>query len=132
MIFQEPAVYRAPRQVKPWGHELVFAAIENRYVGKVIHVNAGHCLSLQVHAEKDETISVLSGSGIFEYGPSATDLVSARFEPGDTIHLPPGVVHRITAETDLVFAEVSTAAAGWRDDIVRFDDRYGREGTTAP
>jgi len=28
--------------------------------------------------------------------------------------------------------EASTAAPGWREDVVRLDDRYGRLGTTAP
>jgi hypothetical protein len=41
-------------------------------------------------------------------------------------------VHRITAITDIVFAEASTAGPGWREDVVRLDDKYGRAGTTAP
>jgi mannose-6-phosphate isomerase len=57
----EAAVYRSARQDKPWGHELIFAGIEGKYVGKIIHVNAGHSLSLQYHREKEETMSVISG-----------------------------------------------------------------------
>ena len=34
-------VYQAARQDKPWGHEIIFAAVEGKYVGKVIHVTAG-------------------------------------------------------------------------------------------
>jgi len=97
-------VYRAARQDKPWGHELIFAAIDGKYIGKVIHVNAGHSLSLQYHHEKEETISVTSGEAL----------------------------HRITAISDLDFAEVSTACPGWREDVVRLEDRYGRAGTSAP
>ena len=125
-------VYRAPRQDKPWGHEIIFAAVEGKYVGKIIHVTAGNSLSLQYHLQKDETISVLSGAAVIEYGPSADDLSSQHFGPGDTIHLPPGSVHRITAITDLTFAESSTADPGWREDVVRLEDKYGRTGTTAP
>ena len=33
---------------KPWGYELLWAKTD-RYVGKIIHVNAGHALSLQYH-----------------------------------------------------------------------------------
>ncbi|HEY6106208.1 MAG TPA: cupin, partial [Anaeromyxobacteraceae bacterium] len=45
-----------PKRVeKPWGHELWWAQTE-RYVGKVLHVKAGHKLSLQYHQKKDETI----------------------------------------------------------------------------
>jgi mannose-6-phosphate isomerase len=125
-------VYQAPRQDKPWGHEVIFAARDGQYVGKIINVTAGHSLSLQYHLGKDETISVLSGAAVIEYGPAPDELASEHFGPGDTIHLPPGAVHRITAITDLAFAEASTADAGWREDVVRLEDKYGRTGTTAP
>lgn len=125
-------VYRAPRQNKPWGHEVIYASRDGQYVGKIISVTAGHSLSLQYHHHKDETMSVLSGAGLIEYGPSAEELSSSHFGPGDTIHLPPGTVHRVTAITDLTFAETSTAEQGWREDVVRLEDRYGRSGTTAP
>jgi mannose-6-phosphate isomerase-like protein (cupin superfamily) len=125
-------VYKAAIQTKPWGHEVIFAAEEARYVGKVIHVLAGHSLSLQYHVAKEETISLLSGQALVEYGPGEDDLTAATFDPGDTIHLPPGTVHRITAVTDISFVEASTAEQGWREDVVRLEDRYGRQGTTAP
>jgi mannose-6-phosphate isomerase len=125
-------VYQAPRQDKPWGHEIIFAAMDGRYAGKIINVTAGHSLSLQYHLSKDETISVLSGAALIEFGPAADALTSQHFGPGDTIHLPPGAVHRITAITDLTFAEASTAGPGWREDVVRLEDKYGRTGTTAP
>ena len=125
-------VYQAPRQDKPWGHEVIFAGLDGKYVGKIIHVTAGHALSLQYHRQKEETISVLAGAALIEHGASAGDLASQHFGPGDTIHLPPGAVHRITAITDLTFAEASTAEPGWREDVVRLEDKYGRTGTTAP
>jgi mannose-6-phosphate isomerase len=125
-------VYRAARQDKPWGYELIFAAVDGKYIGKVIHVNAGQSLSLQYHHEKEETISVTSGEALFQYGPSADQLTDRRFAAGDTIHLPAGVLHRITAISDLDFAEVSTANPGWCEDVVRLEDRYGRAGTSAP
>jgi mannose-6-phosphate isomerase len=129
---QQAEVYQAHRQEKPWGHEQIFAAVEGEYVGKIIYVNAGGSLSLQYHNHKDETISVISGTADVQYGPIGGKLTERRFEPGDTIHLPAGIVHRITAVTDLVFAESSTAPAGWRDDVVRLEDSYGRAGTSAP
>lgn len=127
-----PVVYQAATQQKPWGHEKIYAAVEGKYVGKIIYVLAGGSLSLQYHLQKEETISVLSGAALIEYGPSADALTSQHFGPGDTIHLPPGAVHRITAITDLTFAETSTAEPGWREDVVRLEDKYGRTGTTAP
>jgi mannose-6-phosphate isomerase-like protein (cupin superfamily) len=125
-------IYAAARQEKPWGYELIFAAVTDRYAGKIIRVNAGHSLSLQYHQEKEETISVLDGEALIEFGPAADQLTEQRFRPGDTIHLPPGVLHRIQALSDLTFAEASTASPGWREDVVRLEDRYGRSGTSAP
>jgi mannose-6-phosphate isomerase-like protein (cupin superfamily) len=125
-------VYQAPTQDKPWGHEVIFAALDGKYAGKIINVTAGHSLSLQYHHQKEETISVLSGAALIEHGQSADDLTGLHFGPGDTIHLPPGTVHRITAITDLTFAEASTADPGWREDVVRLEDKYGRSGTSAP
>lgn len=125
-------IYRAPRQEKPWGYEQIYAAVEGRYVGKIIHINAGHSLSLQYHQEKEETISVLSGEATVQYGPIDGALDERRFGPGDTIHLPARVVHRVIAITDITFAETSTAHSGWRDDVVRLHDHYGRAGTSTP
>ena len=53
------------RVEKPWGYELHWAKTD-RYVGKLIHVNAGHALSLQYHNQKDETIYLHSGKLLFE------------------------------------------------------------------
>ena len=49
---------------KPWGYELIWARTE-RYVGKILHIEPGHVLSLQYHNTKDETIHVLAGEIIF-------------------------------------------------------------------
>ena len=53
------------RVEKPWGYELWWARTD-RYVGKQIHINKGHALSLQYHNKKDETIFVWSGKILFE------------------------------------------------------------------
>ena len=53
------------RVEKPWGYELHWAKTD-RYVGKLIHVNKGHALSLQYHNIKDETIYLHSGLILFE------------------------------------------------------------------
>lgn len=125
-------IYRAARQDKPWGHEMIFAAQDGKYAGKIIYVTAGQSLSLQYHLEKEETISVLSGQALIQHGPVGGELTEQAFGPGDTIHLPAGVVHRVTAVADLTFAEASTASPGWREDVVRLEDAYGRSGTSAP
>ena len=49
---------------KPWGHETIWAHTD-LYVGKVLHIRAGHALSVQYHNRKDETIHVLRGEMIY-------------------------------------------------------------------
>ena len=106
---------------KPWGYELRWAKTE-RYVGKIIHVDAGQALSLQYHHVKDETILVWSGRIRFETGRGDTR-ATREMGPGDSVHIAPGTVHRMTAlETADIF-EVSTPEL---EDVVRLEDRYGR------
>jgi len=123
---------RAAVQDKPWGREVIYADGSNGYVGKLITVLAGQALSLQLHNRKDETICVVSGEIVLESGSDADSLESTTMLAGDTVHIPPMVVHRIRAVTDAVLAEVSTAEIGWRHDVVRLADDYGRTGTSAP
>jgi mannose-6-phosphate isomerase-like protein (cupin superfamily) len=112
------------RVEKPWGYELHWAKTD-RYVGKVLHVNAGHALSLQYHNKKDETIYLYSGKMLFEVGESAESLKKVEMRPGDVFHVTPLTVHRMTALEDCDILEVSTPEL---DDVVRLEDRYGRQG----
>jgi mannose-6-phosphate isomerase len=112
------------RVEKPWGYELWWARTD-RYVGKVIHVNKGHALSLQYHHRKDETIFVWSGRILFER-QEGDALVARELVPGDAVHVTPPTVHRMTALEDSDVFEVSTPET---DDVVRLEDRYGRQGT---
>ncbi|HYC33842.1 MAG TPA: cupin domain-containing protein [Gemmatimonadales bacterium] len=108
---------------KPWGHELVWARTD-RYVGKILHVKAGHVLSLQYHNRKDETMHVLSGELVLRTQEREGDaLVSRRFKAGDTAHIPPKLIHQIEAVVDSDVLEASTPEL---DDLVRLQDRYGR------
>ena len=122
----------AERVDKPWGHEQIFAVVEGRYVGKVLTVTAGESLSLQYHEQKDETIALLSGRAELDLGTSADSLRSIALEIGTSVHVPPGLLHRLRAVDDSVLVEASTADPGWREDVVRVEDRYGRDGTSAP
>jgi mannose-6-phosphate isomerase-like protein (cupin superfamily) len=119
------------RVEKPWGHEEIFGVLEGRYVGKLLHIRAGAALSLQKHLVKDETLAVRSGRVVVEHGSDPGRLESLTLEPGQQVLVRAGVVHRITADVDSDVLEVSTAWPGWRTDIVRLGDAYGREGTTA-
>ena len=109
------------RVEKPWGYELVWARTD-RYVGKILHVRAGHILSLQYHNLKDETMHVLRGELILRTKEGDT-LVSRPFRAGETAHIPPRLVHQIEAVVDSDVLEASTPEL---DDLVRLEDRYGR------
>jgi quercetin dioxygenase-like cupin family protein len=112
-----------PRHVpKPWGHELWFACTD-QYAGKLLHVTAGHRLSLQYHEQKDETSYLLSGHLILTQGDEAEHLVAREIGPGVAWRNKPGVVHTIEALEDSVVVEVSTPHL---DDVIRLSDRYGR------
>lgn len=118
-----------PRRVeKPWGWELVWAETE-AYVGKVLFVRAGHALSLQYHEVKDEAWLVQEGRATLELGDVEGELEVLEIAAGDTFRYRPGTVHRVTAIEDLTVVEVSTPHL---DDVVRLEDQYGREGTSAP
>lgn len=110
------------RVEKPWGYELHWARTD-RYVGKILHVTAGHALSLQYHNVKDETIYLHSGRLLFE-SQEGDKLVSREMRPGDRVHITPRTVHRMTAIEDSDILEVSTPEL---DDVVRLEDRYGRK-----
>jgi quercetin dioxygenase-like cupin family protein len=110
---------------KPWGHEVVWAETA-RYVGKILHIRAGHRLSRQYHRVKDETLLVQTGEMDLELG-AADACETRRMKPGDVFHVVPGTIHRMIAVSDVDVLEVSTPEL---DDVVRLEDVYGREGTS--
>ena len=119
-----------PRNVeKPWGHELIWAETE-RYVGKLLFLKAGESLSLQFHRVKDESWLVQEGRAKLELGSAGDAMLDEEVvAAGATFHFRPGTVHRVTAIEDTTILEVSTPEL---DDVVRLEDRYGREGTSEP
>lgn len=117
------------RVEKPWGHELIWAHTD-RYVGKILHITAGHALSVQYHERKDETVYLLSGTlRYWVQLPGEPALRDMALRPGDAFRITPGTVHYMEAVTDCDVLEASTPEL---DDVVRITDRYGREGTNAP
>jgi mannose-6-phosphate isomerase len=119
-----------PRRVdKPWGHELIWAHTD-RYVGKVLFVKAGESLSLQFHREKDESWLVHAGRAKLELGSVGDAVLKEEVvASGAAFRFRPGTVHRVTALEDTTILEASTSQL---DDVVRLEDRYGREGTNEP
>jgi mannose-6-phosphate isomerase-like protein (cupin superfamily) len=114
---------------KPWGHETIWAHTD-RYVGKILHIKAGHALSVQYHERKDETVYLLSGE--LRYWVKLGDDAEPRdvaLRRGEAFRITPGTVHYMEAVTD---CDVLEASSPELDDIVRLEDRYGRQGTSAP
>jgi mannose-6-phosphate isomerase len=109
------------RVEKPWGHELIWARTD-RYVGKILHVKAGHVLSCQYHNLKDETMHVLHGEAILRLG-RGDDQSVRRVRAGESVHIPATTVHQLEAVVDTDVLEASTPEL---DDLVRLSDRYGR------
>lgn len=109
---------------KPWGYEIIWARTP-KYVGKVLHINAGHRLSLQYHRVKDETVHVHSGQMKFVVEENGA-MVERILGPGESYHITPNTKHRMIAITDCDVLEASTPEL---DDVVRLEDSYGRQGT---
>ena len=118
------AVLKVP---KPWGHETIWA-LSDRYVGKILHINAGQELSVQYHNKKDETVHLLSGEIVYRV-KTTEQLEDMHLKVGESFRITPGTVHQMVALTDCDVLEVSTPEL---DDVVRLSDKYGREGTSAP
>lgn len=106
---------------KPWGHEVWFAQTE-RYVGKILVIEAGKRLSLQYHRVKDESIYVQEGKLRLTLERNG-ELEVEDLGPGEARHIPPGTRHRFEALERCVLCEVSTPEV---DDVVRLEDDYGR------
>jgi mannose-6-phosphate isomerase len=109
------------RVEKPWGYELIWARTD-RYVGKILHIDAGHVLSLQYHERKDESIYVLSGEIVLRLEQGET-LIERRMGQGEAFHIQPKQVHQFEAVVTSDLIEASTPEL---DDVIRLKDRYGR------
>ncbi|HMF47043.1 MAG TPA: cupin domain-containing protein [Candidatus Saccharimonadales bacterium] len=111
---------------KPWGYEIIWAHTD-RYVGKILHINKGESLSYQYHVVKDETIRLLSGALDLDLECDG-ERGQLRLAPGESLHIVPGMKHRMIAVEDCDVLEVSTPEL---DDVVRLEDRYGRADSAA-
>ncbi len=121
--------FQTRRVEKPWGHELIWAHTD-RYVGKILHIKAGHALSVQYHNVKDETVHLLNGEmHYWVQMPGDSEIRNQHLTAGDSFRITPHTVHYMEAITDCDVLEASTPEL---DDVVRVKDRYGREGTSTP
>ena len=113
------------RVTKPWGYELHWVPEDAPYMGKLIHINAGARLSLQVHDEKQESWFLMAGRGAVIWEDNEGNLVETELQPGVGYTTQIGQKHRLKGVTDCDIIEVSTPEAGttWRleDDYARPD-----------
>lgn len=107
---------------KPWGQEEVIE-INPKYMVKRLTMLAGHRCSLQYHNIKRETIYVLSGRLKIISGTKADSLTEKIYNPGESVTIPTGVIHRMEGVDDAVYLESSTPEM---DDVVRLKDDYAR------
>ena len=107
---------------KPWGREEVIE-INDKYMVKKLTMWAGHRCSLQYHNIKKETIYVLSGVLKIIQGSHQAALQEQLYRAGDSITIPPGLIHRMEGVEDSVYLEASTPEM---DDVVRLVDDYQR------
>ena len=113
---------------KPWGHELIWA-LTDQYCGKILVIETGRRLSLQYHEQKDESILVVSGRLRLRLDDDDGVLTDRELGAGESAHIAVGRRHRYEAIERVELVEVSTPELG---DVVRIEDDFGREGTSAP
>lgn len=112
---------------KPWGYELHWVPDGAPYMGKLIHVNEGARLSLQIHDEKQESWFLIHGRAKVIWQDHTGELIETELETGTGYSTKIGQQHRLAGITDCDIIEVSTPEAGttWR-----LDDDYARPDQT--
>lgn len=115
------------RVEKPWGHELHWVPEDAPYMGKVLHINAGAQLSLQLHDEKQESWFLVSGEAAVIWEDKQGQLVETVLQKGVGYSTRIGQRHRLKGITDCDIVEVSTPELGttWR-----LEDDYARPHET--
>jgi mannose-1-phosphate guanylyltransferase/mannose-6-phosphate isomerase len=113
--------------VRPWGSYEGLAMSEGYQVKRII-VNPGGILSLQKHYKRAEHWVVVSGVAKVWVGEEELTL-----HAGQSTYIPLEVKHRLANEGEepLFLIEVQCGAYLGEDDIVRYEDVYGRAGTKA-
>lgn len=112
---------------KPWGYELHWVPADAPYLGKLLHINEGARLSLQVHDQKQESWFVVKGRAAVIWEDAAGTMVETELQPGVGYSTKIGQKHRLKGLTDTDVIEVSTPEAGttWR-----LEDDYARPHET--
>ena len=112
---------------KPWGYEIHWVPDNLPYMGKVIHVNAGKRLSLQVHDKKQESWFIINGQGNVVWENNQGELIETELEQGKGYTTTVGQKHRLVGVTDCDIIEVSMPEVGT---TYRLEDDYNRPDET--
>ena len=120
---------RAHRRIyRPWGY--YDGVVEgDRWQVKKIQVKPGACLSLQMHHHRAEHWIVVKGTAVVE-----KDGKQELIGENQSTYIPLGARHRLTnpGKIPVELIEVQSGPYLGEDDIVRFEDRYGRSDTPTP
>ena len=114
---------------KPWGYEILLTPADVPYTAKLIHVEAGKRLSLQLHDTKVETQTLVDGQGILVLEGPDGELHEIQMQPGVGYHVAVQQRHRLCAaagESATIF-EASTPEVGV---TLRLEDDYARPHET--
>lgn len=109
---------------RPWGDYVSTFAVDG-FKTKVLVVKAKQRLSLQSHNHRQEMWSVIAGEGICTVDEKQITVAKDSF-----VVIPQGAKHRIensSTSDDLVISEVQVGDYLSEDDIVRYEDDYGRD-----
>ncbi|MBI2019379.1 cupin [Candidatus Daviesbacteria bacterium] len=115
------------RVEKPWGYEIHWVPEGLPYMGKILHINAGKRLSLQIHDAKQESWFLMSGRGKVIWENKNGELIETEFESGQGYTCNLGQKHRLAGITDCDIIEVSTPEIG---NTIRLEDDYSRPTET--
>lgn len=112
----------ATKVIRPWGS---YISVDNgqRFQVKRIFVNPGASLSLQMHHHRAEHWIVVRGTAQVTCGEK-----SFLLSENESTFIPLGTTHRLSnpGKLPLEIIEVQSGAYLGEDDIVRFEDHYGR------
>ncbi|MEN9407679.1 MAG: hypothetical protein RLZZ455_895 [Candidatus Parcubacteria bacterium] len=112
---------------KPWGFELHFVPDSLPYMGKIIHVDAGKRLSLQLHDKKQESWMIMNGRAKVVWENTEGELIETELEQGKGYTCALGQKHRLVGITDCDIIEVSTPELGT---TFRLEDDFKRPDET--
>ncbi len=115
------------RVEKPWGYELHFTPDNLSYMGKILHIDAGKRLSLQIHDQKCESWFIISGRGQMVIENKNGEMEEIELKSGFGYTTKVGQKHRLAGITDCDILEVSTPEIG---NTYRLEDDYARNTET--